>query len=85
MCTLAYFLDSFEDLARTLVESLDLKGLTKRALDKKLPLEVRLKLVDALSRYGEDARAPLERIAKKSKEEELKKRAGELLKLLEKR
>lgn len=62
---MAYFIDSMGDLLKKMFEGMGLKELTKRALDRKLPIEVRLRVVDIMVNYGEECVAHLEKVAKK--------------------
>jgi hypothetical protein len=72
---LAYFLDGLSDLTKTMLESLGLKQLTKKALDKKTGLDVKLKVLDAIASYGNEASSSLMLIIEKSKEKEVKEYA----------
>ncbi len=65
---MAYFLDSFADLAQSLLGSLDPKELVKRALSDKESTASRERIIDALSKLGEDGVPYLRTIAKRSKD-----------------
>jgi hypothetical protein len=58
-----------------MLESLGLKQLTKKALDKKTGLDVKLKVLDAIASYGNEASSSLMLIIEKSKEKEVKEYA----------
>jgi len=62
----AYFIDGMGDLLKEMFSGMNLKELTKKALDRKLPVEVRLKVVDLMLNFGEDSVSHLEKVAKKA-------------------
>lgn len=72
---LAYFLDGLSDLTKTMIESLGLKQLTKKALDKKVGLDVKIKVLDAIASYGNEGTSSLMLIIEKTKEKEVKEYA----------
>ena len=63
---MAYFIDGLGDLLKEMFNGMNLKELTKKALDKKLPVEVRLKVVDLMLSFGEDSISHLEKVSKKA-------------------
>ncbi len=66
MNVVAYFIDGMGDLLKEMFSGMNLKELTKKALDKKLPVEVRLKVVDLMLNFGEDSVSHLEKVVKKA-------------------
>ncbi|PSN86965.1 hypothetical protein B9Q03_11435 [Candidatus Marsarchaeota G2 archaeon OSP_D] len=77
----AYFIDGLGDLLKEMFNGMNLKELTKKALDKKLPVEVRLKVVDLMLSFGEDSISHLEKVAKKA-DTEIAEYAGRKLREL---
>jgi hypothetical protein len=62
----AYFIDGVNDLLKQMFSNMGLKDLSKRALDKKLPIEVRIKVVDLMANYGPECLPYLEKVVRKA-------------------
>lgn len=79
---LAYFLDGVGDLLKEMFGDMDPKRLSEKALDRKLPVEVRVALVDLLASWAEDPVAQLKEVAEKG-DGEVASHAARLLAELE--
>ncbi|MEM0271838.1 MAG: hypothetical protein QW514_04760 [Thermoprotei archaeon] len=78
---MAYFIDGVGDLLKQMFGGMSLKDLTKKALDRKLPVEVRLRVVDLIFNYGEEGVHHLEKVARKADVEVAKYASRKLLEL----
>lgn len=72
---MAYFKDQFEELARKMMETLDLEQATRKVLGRRTSFEQRLRLIDWISAHGGDSAPYLEKIAEKSKDKRVREHA----------